>query len=152
MKKLLLSLALAVLITLQAQATQPTQQQITVQLLVALGLINQANDTLINYSAPSTVLASFSEKTIVLIPANTTGNQVNLATTFPGISTVLVRTIRDVTNPPQSINFSPNITGTRDTLAGGGVNINITAVAPGSVYFDNPNSTASYIEIGVLGN
>jgi hypothetical protein len=129
----------------------PTQLPPTFQLIACLGLISQTNNLLVNY-AMLNQLCSFGERTVVTLAASTSNIPVNLATLFPGVSSAMAITLHDITNPAQSCAFSSNSTGTRFQLLGNGVMGLTTAGAPPTIYFDNTNTSPSYIEIGILGN
>lgn len=130
----------------------PTAQSVVIQMLVALGQVNQANRTLLDFSDLESEFA-FGEVSVVTVANSATNFAVNLATLFPAFSAVGLIFVREVSEPGVVVSVSSNATGTRHALAAGGFLIERTnGIAAPTLYFDNASGSTAYLEIGVLGN
>ena len=115
----------------------------------AYGLGYQSNSVLMNYCEPGTTQSLFGNSNTVFVPANTTGQAINLATMFPNINSALLWGIQDISNPGQLVSIGMAANGSRYTLAPGGFQVTRVSGSAPTLYVDNP-STNNYAILKVF--
>ena len=131
----------------------PTAQAVNISLSALLGLPSTSNINVCTYTAPTSLTASYGLKTTVALAASTSDIAINLATLFPGLSTVSGIFIKDVTLAGNAFSVSSNSTGTRtEVQAGGFWACTPNNIALPTLYFDNAVAAIASIEIGVFGS
>jgi hypothetical protein len=131
-----------------------TAQQAYVSVQAYLGLPDYTHQTVIDFVSQTTFTANAPLITTVTVPANTTDQSVNLATTFPGITAVLFLSVADVTNPGQPFSITTTSGSGRIQIAASSCAAYLTnSITPPTLFLTNPSvTTASVIYIGILTN
>lgn len=131
----------------------PAVQAVTLNLTAILGYPSTSNINVSTYTAPTSFTASFGLKTTVHLAASTSDIAVNLATLFPGLTTVNGIFVKDVTLAGNAFSVSSNATGTRTAIQAAGFwGCTPNNIAPPILYFNNAVAAIASIEIGVLGS
>ena len=154
MKKQLLALFAFIACFIAQPAIPQTAQQVIISGQVAYGLGWNATTVLLNYAEPSTTTCTWESSTVIEIPENTTNNQINLASLFPGVTTAVVYGWQDVTaSPGQQLNWGLASSGARFDMAPAGFTvIRVTGSSP-TIFVDNPSASQNaYLQVSCMGN
>lgn len=133
--------------------TNAAEQNVCIQAQVAFGLGLFSNQSLLNYSEPSTTTAKFSNSTTVAVPPSTSNQQINLSTLFPNIATPILFGMSDISDPGQAVDWGLASGGTRFPMAAGGFMITRVSGTGPVVYVDNDSTTEyALLQVFCLGN
>lgn len=136
----------------------PETTTITLQILAALGVLSQANLTLLDYSNLQAT-ASQALKTGKQLAANATNQLIDFAVLFPGLTAASTKLIyiREITGGAKNgFKIKQSNDGTAvDVIAdqdGSGGLWLVTSNSLPQIYADNRSATlVTYLEIGVIG-
>lgn len=136
-----------------AFAAASTAQNIEINSQVVFGLQSAFPNMLFQYKEPSTTTAQMQGSTIVLIPANSVDNAVNLATLFPGFNMPLIFGVAEVTSPSRALNIGLSAGGPRINLAATGFMLWRANGAFNTLYVDNASLTEpALLRVFGMGN
>lgn len=137
----------------------PDTTEITFQVLVALGVLSQANNTLLNYSNLAAT-ASQALKTGKQLAAAAVNQLVDFAVLFPGLTAANTKIlyIREITGTTmngfkvKTTSGSTSIDILADATGTGGLWLVTSNTLP-QVFLDNRAAgSITYLEIGVIGS
>src|SRR5262249_16133062 len=117
----------------------PTTTNVTIQLLLALGQLSQANQAILNYQ-DKTTLASIGAKSQNKLSPGQTNVTLNFATYFPALTAPKIIFIREVT--------SGTLNGFGIRHSNGGTIINYLA---GGLHLATPNAIPTYFVDNLSG-
>lgn len=134
-------------------AAAGVSQNIQLGAQMVMGMQSQYPNTLFQYQEPVTTTAQFQGSTIVSVPANTTNNQINTATLFPGCVTPVAIGVQEMTNPGLQVNVGLSSSDTRLQIAPGGfILLRLNGGFP-TFYVDNPSvSSPALVRVFILSN
>jgi len=127
-------------------------QNVQIGSQVVFGLQSVYPQTLLQYQEPTTTTAQFSGATTVVIPANSTNNQINTAALFPAFTTPVCIGLQDITNPGVSVGVGTSSTDTRVQIAANGFVVYRTASGLPTFYVDNATNAPAAIRVFGLSN
>lgn len=155
MKRLLILVLLAgMLLGIPCRAaTNAASEQIEINAQVNFGLSLTVSDLLLDYEEPNSTTALFRGASTVVVPQNTSNQQIVLSTLFPGFNSYICFGIQDISNPGQAINFGLTSGGARIPMAAGGFSLQRVSGSVPTIFVDNTSvTTPAILRVFAIGN
>lgn len=134
-------------------ATNTSPEQIEINAQVNFGLSLTISDLLLDYQEPNTTTALFRGATTIVVPANTSNQQIVLSTLFPAVNSFICYGLQDVSNPGQAVNIGLASGGARVPLAAGGFSLTRVSGSVPTIFVDNASvTTPCILRIFAMGN